>query len=94
MPIDRRKYPVDWEEIALAVKEAAGWKCEWCGMGHMEDGTAGSILTVHHPDRDPGNPHGRLMALCARCHLKDEARARRTERNKNQLALFEREKNE
>ena len=88
MPMDREKYPVDWDQIARAVKEDAGWKCEVCGMGHMEDGTMGSCLTVHHPDRDPGNAEARLMAACARCHLEDERMIRRRERNRDQLSLF------
>lgn len=70
------------------MKDAVGWKCEECGMPHMGDGTMGSCLTVHHPNRDPENEDAEKKALCARCHLKDEARARRAERNKDQMRLF------
>lgn len=31
MPMERDRYPVDWEKIALAKKESVGWKCEKCG---------------------------------------------------------------
>ena len=31
MPMIREKYPDNWDEIATAIKEAAGWKCEKCG---------------------------------------------------------------
>ena len=31
MPMDRRRYPKDWEAIALKVKEQAGWICDHCG---------------------------------------------------------------
>jgi len=86
MPMDRSRYPQDWEARAEAIKEAAGWKCQRCGVGHLEDGTMGTCLTVHHPDRDPENPEGRLEALCARCHLRDEAQARRRP-GKEQLSL-------
>ena len=89
MPINPANYPDDWPETATARKEKAGWKCEKCDIGHMEDGTMGSCLTVHHPDRDPGNPEARTEALCARCHLKDEARARKKEKTKDQYKLFE-----
>jgi len=89
MPIDKGRYPIDWDTTARGVKEAAGWKCEACGMPHMGDGTIGSCLTVHHPDRDPENENARLNALCARCHLKDERRIRWMERNKDQLGLWE-----
>jgi len=88
MPSKRDKYPHDWNDRARAVKEAAGWKCQQCGIAHMSDGTCGSILTVHHPDRDPANPDARLEADCARCHLADERRLRRAEKEKDQLRLF------
>lgn len=77
MPMDRTKYPAGWDQRAVEVKEAAGWKCIQCGMGHMADGTMGSCLTVHHPDRDPENPDARLEALCARCHLAAERELRK-----------------
>ena len=87
MPMDRSRYPQDWEARAQAVKEAAGWRCQRCGAGHLEDGTMGTCLTVHHPDRDPEHPEARTEALCARCHLRDEAQARRRP-GKEQLALW------
>ncbi|WOD37387.1 HNH endonuclease signature motif containing protein [Nodosilinea sp. E11] len=31
MPMDRSRYPENWEEIALQVKVAAGWRCSGCG---------------------------------------------------------------
>lgn len=34
MPMDRSRYPADWDDIARAVKERAGWKCEECGVEH------------------------------------------------------------
>ena len=88
MPMDTARYPDGWDAIADAVKAAAGWKCEYCGIGHMADGTMGSCLTVHHPDRNPENENARMVALCARCHLRDEAHARRYGRNDDQLGLF------
>ena len=88
MPIDKANYPPDWKNMAEKCKAAAGWKCEWCGMGHMADGTMGSCLTVHHPDKDPWNPDARLVALCARCHLRADQKLRKAEQEKNQLKLF------
>ena len=76
MPMDRAKYGDGWEIIAWYVKAAAGWRCSSCGIGHMTDKTISSCLTVHHPDRDPDNPGARLVALCAWCHLRAEARLR------------------
>lgn len=31
MPMDRKRYPANWEEIALQVKSEANWTCEECG---------------------------------------------------------------
>lgn len=91
MPMDPNRYPDDWDERARQAKDEAGWKCQKCGIANLEDGTMGSCLTVHHPDRDPENRHARLEVLCARCHLKDEAVRRRlellAEQEKTQLIL-------
>ena len=37
MPMRSRRalYPEDWEAIAAAVKEAAGWRCEQIGRAHV-----------------------------------------------------------
>ena len=31
MPMNRERYPENWEAISLAIRERAGWKCEICG---------------------------------------------------------------
>ena len=74
MPVDWRKYPEDWKKISKAVKAAADWKCEECGMQcrrpEEKFDTHRRTLTVHHIDMDPGNndPEN-LVALCPKCHL-------------------------
>jgi hypothetical protein len=30
MPIDRERYPKNWNSIATSVKEAVGWRCQHC----------------------------------------------------------------
>jgi hypothetical protein len=61
-------YPPNWDEIAQAVKEAAGWRCVRCGQPH--DVPAGYMLTVHHLDLNPSNcAWWNIPALCQRCHL-------------------------
>lgn len=30
MPMQRHRYPKNWEEIAFKVKDSAGWHCQWC----------------------------------------------------------------
>jgi len=74
MPIDRSKYPANWDAIALAVKESAGWICQPCGKrcywpGERIDDKR-YVLTVAHINHDemdcrPEN----LVATCSVCHL-------------------------
>ena len=66
-------YPVNWPEIAWAVKEAAGWQCVRCG--HPHDPANGYCLTVHHLNLDPSDNHwSNTAALCQRCHLSIQGR--------------------
>jgi hypothetical protein len=32
MPIDRSKYPADWDDLSKAIRARAGDKCEFCGV--------------------------------------------------------------
>lgn len=73
MPMDRNKYPENWEAISIGIRMRAHWICEFCGAvngePHPETGSK-VVLTVAHLDHntwncDPGN----LRALCQRCHL-------------------------
>lgn len=64
-------YPDNWKQIATAVKNDAGWKCEACKSKH---GPIPNVLTVHHVDFDKSNCRfTNLVALCQRCHLKAQA---------------------
>lgn len=79
MPMDKKRYPKNWREIALGVKEAAGWKCEKCGKQCRKQGepfdTHKRTLTVHHKDHVPENCEpANLIALCAPCHLRADAK--------------------
>lgn len=104
MPMDRSKYPDEWDEIALAVKEEADWQCEMCGKQCRRPGepfdTHARTLTVAHcnhieSDSRPEN----LAALCAPCHLRYDnedntqraaiSRYNKSYCDKNQLQLFE-----
>lgn len=31
MPIDKSRYPANWNAIALSIKEQANWRCQHCG---------------------------------------------------------------
>lgn len=62
------EYPPNWKEIAMDVKDAAGWECIRCG--HPHDPENGYTLTVHHLDINPANcAWWNIPALCQRCHL-------------------------
>lgn len=95
MPVDWRDYPGDWKTIAKAVKDAAGWACEFCKAEHGKPNPAtGSkvVLTVAHLDHDTtNNSKDNLKALCQRCHLrydvKQHAATRRRNRAKRQGQL-------
>jgi 5-methylcytosine-specific restriction endonuclease McrA len=77
--MDRSRYPDDWGEISLAIRERADWTCENCGLQCRRPGepfdTHKRTLTVSHIDHDPANcDPGNLVALCAPCHLRYDAR--------------------
>jgi len=79
MPVDWSDYPDDWHEIALAVKESVGWKCEKCGAQCRKPGepfdTHKRTLTVSHVNHDPMDcRRENLRALCAPCHLRYDSR--------------------
>lgn len=68
-------YPHNWDELAWACKERAGWQCEHCGVAHgtpVVSERTGVVYTVYlaaaHLDHDPWNPAPRLAALCPSCH--------------------------
>lgn len=77
MPMKRELYPANWREISLARREAAGWKCEFCGamQGEAHPLTGSKVvLTVAHLDHNPANcADDNLRALCQRCHLRYDA---------------------
>lgn len=71
--VDDAAYPANWNQIAIAVKNDAGWCCVRCGHDH--DPASGYTLTVHHLDMNPANSAWwNLLALCQRCHLSVQAR--------------------
>ncbi|OLP15607.1 HNH endonuclease [Leptolyngbya sp. 'hensonii'] len=53
MPMDRRLYPENWEAIALAIKEAAGWKCQQCGRDCRRPGESDGELIDRVWDKSP-----------------------------------------
>ena len=45
MPIDRQRYPDNWSDIALSIKEAASWRCRHCGKQCLLPGDNKNDLT-------------------------------------------------
>ncbi|MGK4909513.1 hypothetical protein [Streptomyces albus] len=88
-PENRHRYPPDWPQISLAIKERAGWRCECtgeCGRGthpgrcpnrHGEPayGTGSTVcLTTAHLDHIPEHcDPDNLRAMCQGCHLHHDA---------------------
>lgn len=79
--MDRKRYPADWETIALGVKIGANWICQRCGRQCLKPDDDRSkltpsyigqhTLTVHHSDFTPeNNQPSNLIPLCAPCHLR------------------------
>lgn len=79
-PENRNRYPKDWPAISLRIREAAGWRCEWCDAANGEwHPVTGSlvVLTVAHLDHCPENVvDSNLRALCQRCHNTYDAKHR------------------
>jgi len=86
MPVDRSRYPADWEQISRRIRFGrAGGRCEWCGAEHGRPhpvtGSRVVLTCAHlgtpHADGTPGDKHDKmdvrdenLAALCQRCHLR------------------------
>lgn len=84
MPMNRQRYPKDWDAIALQIKSKAKWQCQRCGKQclkpsddakHLTRSEWGQqTLTVHHKNLTPEDcSPDNLIALCAPCHLKVHA---------------------
>ena len=90
MPMNKALYPKDWKIIALAKKQSVAYICEGCGRQCRRPGepfdTHKNTLTVHHIDHNPGNcSDDNLIALCAPCHLRADAKHHAETRKKRRL---------
>ena len=78
MPFHADRYPSDWKQISIRIRERAGGKCEFCGAeNYMPHPITGSkvVLTVAHLNHDPMDCRDEnLKALCQRCHLTYDAK--------------------
>lgn len=83
MPFQAERYPKNWREISLRIRERENWCCKFCGAENGKPNPlTGSkvVLTVAHlgtPDaHGVSDKHNKmdvrdenLAALCNRCHL-------------------------
>jgi predicted HNH restriction endonuclease len=98
MPIDRQRYPENWSDIALSVKQAADWRCRHCRKQCLRPGEKPkdftrsewtvATLSVHHANFTPeDNRLENLIPLCTPCHLAVHTRCR-SNVSPGQLSLF------
>ncbi|HXF62965.1 MAG TPA: hypothetical protein VNK95_15175 [Caldilineaceae bacterium] len=89
MPMDPALYPDNWDEIAYAVKDAAGWECQLCGAAcRRPDDPATAhlpVLTVAHWFHDYTSPATFVVSLCAACHNRHDAYYRAANRRRRAL---------
>ena len=92
MPMEKERYPQNWKQIALEIKEKADWKCEKCGKQCRRPGepfdTHKRTLTVAHLNHTPEDisPEN-LKAMCAPCHLRYDAQHHaETRKKKREIA--------
>lgn len=95
----KERYPDNWTQIALAIKEEAQWRCAKCGLQCIkphEDTSkltkserTARTLTVHHSNYLPEDcrPEN-LRVLCTSCHLSYHNRGQ-SNVSPGQLSLFE-----
>lgn len=79
MPMDKKLYPIHWKTISNDVKRKAEWKCQMCGKQCRKPGepfdTHRRTLTVAHLNHKPEDVRPEnLMAMCAPCHLRYDAK--------------------
>jgi 5-methylcytosine-specific restriction endonuclease McrA len=74
-------YPDNWTELAATVKQAAGYRCNRCGLKclpphnsyrHLDLSLRRKLSAqVHHLDGNPAqNDKSNLVCLCSGCHLR------------------------
>ena len=98
MTLDKKRYPDNWKELALSVKEAANWRCQCCNRlcyksGERPEGITRSeraikTLAVHHRNHMlEDNRLENLLAVCTTCHLAMHTR-RNGSTSPGQLSLW------
>lgn len=83
-PQRRALYPPNWNELARACKEDAGWRCASCKIRHGSRRTSQRtgrryvvyLHAAHVSLDDTRNPCPELRCLCPTCHGRYDVRLR------------------
>lgn len=59
MPMDRSRYPDDWDEIARRVKDEEGWRCEGGGIEIAAHAICATTRVITRRRGKPGKPGDR-----------------------------------
>jgi 5-methylcytosine-specific restriction endonuclease McrA len=78
MPMQRSRYPKDWESISLSIRERDAWRCVFCGaqqgQPHPLTGSRVVLTVAHLHDPNPMNcAQENLGSLCQSCHNRLDA---------------------
>lgn len=78
MTFVKERYPENWSEISIQIRNRSGGFCEFCGAENYKphpDTGSKVVLTVAHMDHNPQNcAEDNLKALCQHCHLTYDAK--------------------
>lgn len=100
MPMNRDKYPDNWDDIAFEIKSATGWKCQVCEKqcyrpGEKNEDTRKTLTVAHINHVESDCRAENLVAACSVCHLQYDAVRRKWQRLakkriecENRLELF------
>jgi 5-methylcytosine-specific restriction endonuclease McrA len=78
-PENKARYPANWDEISLRIRQREGWHCKWCGAEngkpHPVTGAKVVLTVAHLYNPDPACvDDDNLAALCQKCHLAHDAK--------------------
>ncbi|NJO85313.1 MAG: HNH endonuclease [Synechococcaceae cyanobacterium RM1_1_27] len=78
MPMNRSRYPANWDEIATAIKTAADWRCAGCGQVCRPAGRSfaqfAEELIGSGQDIDLDHPNKYLLTVAHLNHIPEDCR--------------------
>lgn len=75
---NKKDYPRNWQRIATACKERAGWRCEHCRVKHRAWRTSKRtgrryrvyLQAAHKNHLERTSDQAELLCLCFTCHAR------------------------